>query len=94
MLLERAELLIKDGMEADFLVVLQGQVAPLLRGVPGVGEVRSGRGVENPGKFVLLVEWASMDAHTAFKSLPQYPRMQQLMGPFAKGGAMEHFEVA
>ncbi len=94
MLTERAEMLIKPGCEDDFAAAMRERGIPLLAAVPGVKSVRLGRGVENPDKFILLVEWESMDAHTAFKSAPSNAQLRQVIGPHSRGGAMEHFEIA
>jgi heme-degrading monooxygenase HmoA len=94
MLIERSELTIKDGLEDDFAATMSERGIPLLSSVPGVNTVQFGRGVENPGKFMLLVEWTAMDAHTAFRSNPVYPEFSQLLKPFVKAGAMEHFYIA
>jgi heme-degrading monooxygenase HmoA len=93
MLVERSELLIKDGLEQDFAAVMTERGIPLLAGIPGVNSVEFGRGVENPGKFMLLIAWEAMDAHTAFKSNPAYPRFRQLLAPYSRGGSMEHFDM-
>jgi heme-degrading monooxygenase HmoA len=93
MLLERSEILIREGMEENFGATMRKQGLALLTSVPGVVSVKQGRGVENPGKFMLLVEWESMDAHLAFPKNPLYGEFRQLIGPFSKGGAMEHFEM-
>jgi heme-degrading monooxygenase HmoA len=93
MLLERSELLIREGMEENFAATMRKQGLALLASVPGVVSVKQGRGVENPGKFMLLVEWESMDAHIAFPKNPVYGEFRQLIGSFSKGGAMEHFEM-
>lgn len=66
---------------------------PLLRAVPGVLSVRLGRGVENPQKFMLLVDWTEKTAHDAFGGTDAQSRLRTLMGAFAVGGAMEHFEI-
>jgi heme-degrading monooxygenase HmoA len=93
MLVERSELIIKDGVEDDFAATMSERGIPLLRSVPGVHTVQFGRGVENPSKFMLLVEWTEMDAHTAFRRNPIYPEFSKLLKPFVKAGAMEHFEI-
>jgi heme-degrading monooxygenase HmoA len=93
MLVERSELLIKDGLDDDFASKMSERGIALLNSVPGVSSVQFGRGVENPGKFVLLVGWAEMDAHTAFKRNPVYPEFSQLLKPLIKAGAMEHFNI-
>jgi heme-degrading monooxygenase HmoA len=93
MLLERAELLAKEGAEAEMLTVMTGQGVPLLAAVPGVTSVRFGRGVENPDRFLLLVEWIDMNAHTAFTQAPAFAEFRALIMPVSRGGAMEHFEM-
>ena len=92
MLLERAELTCRPGLETEFEGVLKGRVSEILLGVPGVNSVKVGRGVENPDKFMLLVHWDSMEHHAGFKDLPVYPEFGGLFAPYSIGGAMEHFE--
>jgi heme-degrading monooxygenase HmoA len=91
--LERAEIVVKEGLEENFASVLKDKAVPLLSQDPGVNSVKFGRGVENPGKFILLVDWKSLDAHTEFKNGSVYPEFGKLFAPFSKGGAMEHFEM-
>jgi len=91
MLLERAELQCRPGLETEFEAVLKGRVSEILLATAGVNSVRVGRGEENPDKFMLLVHWDSMEAHAAFKSTPLYPEFGPLFGPYSIGGAMEHF---
>ena len=93
MLVERAELLIKEGLEQDFAAAITERGVPLLKSVPGVKSVKVGRGVENPHKFMLLVEWESMDAHSAYKTTPSAVGLREVIGPYSKGGSMEHFEI-
>ncbi|HEY9547332.1 MAG TPA: antibiotic biosynthesis monooxygenase family protein [Solimonas sp.] len=91
MVLERAELQIRAGMEIDFATAMAERGLVVLRSVPGVESVRMGRGVENPGKFMLLVEWRSLDAHAAFSRLPEFAVFLDIIKPFSTGGSMEHF---
>jgi heme-degrading monooxygenase HmoA len=93
MLVERTELLAKEGAEAEMLAVMTEQGVPLLAAVPGVTAVRFGRGVENPDKFLLLVTWTDMNAHTAFTQAPVFAEFRTLIMPVSRGGAMEHFEM-
>lgn len=94
MVLERAEMLIKDGMEDEFAALLGGKVKPFLLGTPGVASVDWGRGVENPDKFLLLVEWQDMSDHEAFKAMPSFGDFRAMLMPYSKGGAMEHFSMS
>lgn len=91
MLLERSELSIKKGLEEDFTTMMNAQGISLLSGLPGVESVSMGRGVENPDKFLLLIEWATMEDHTAFTKAPSFPEFLALLRPYSQGGAMEHF---
>jgi heme-degrading monooxygenase HmoA len=93
MLVERSEILIKEGMEDEFTTLMADKAVPLLKGLPGVNAVSYGRGVENPDKFILMVEWAAMSDHIAFTKAPVFPEFRALLMPFSKGGAMEHFEM-
>ncbi len=93
MLLEISTLTIRAGNEEAFGEAMAQHGMPILRGVPGVISARYGRGVENPEKFTLLVEWENMAAHTAFRDLSVYTEFGKLFAPHTVGGAMEHFEV-
>jgi heme-degrading monooxygenase HmoA len=93
MLLERAELLIKEGQEEPFHAAMQEKGVGMLASVPGVISVNVGRGVENPSKFMLLVEWENMDAHVAYRENPVCAQLRELIGRFSKGGSMEHFRM-
>lgn len=94
MLLERSEILVKSGLEQEFAQVMADQGLPLLTAVPGVKWAKIGRGVENPGKFIFLVEWGSLDDHAAFNKSAVHPEFLKLFGPYAEGGVMEHFEMS
>jgi heme-degrading monooxygenase HmoA len=93
MLLERSELTIRAGQEDAFAAAMQARGLPLLRKVPGVLSLQIGRGVENPDKFLLLVEWESMAAHNAFSASPALHELIAIMTPHTTGGGMEHFQM-
>ena len=94
MLVERAELLIKDGCADAFATAMARRGLPLLSDLDGTSDVRLGRGVENPRKFMLLITWATMDAHIAFANDPLSQEFRDLIGPFVIGGGMEHFNMS
>jgi heme-degrading monooxygenase HmoA len=93
MLLERSELLIRDGQEQVFLAAMRDRGIGVLACVPGVISVNIGRGVEHPDKFMLLIEWENMAAHAAYNGSPVCREIRELIGRFSKGGSMEHFEM-
>lgn len=94
MLVERTELLIKAGLEEEFTTAMTERGKMLLAGVPGVKAVSFGRGVENRDKFILLVEWESMDAHSAYRTTSAAIAVRELIGPFSRSASMEHFDLA
>ena len=91
MLVEHSHLSIHEGREDAFVNTMNAVGIPLLLAVNGVRTVRMGRSVEQPDRFILLVEWESMDAHIAFTKAPAFPDFRSIVSPFAKGGGMEHF---
>jgi heme-degrading monooxygenase HmoA len=93
MITERAELTIREGLEEEFAAAMRDRGLPILIGFDGVQSARIGRGIENPNKYMLLVEWTSMEAHAAFKQSDVYGPFTQIFGPYSIGGAMEHFAM-
>jgi len=91
MVLEVAQFDITPGHEEQFVAAYR-QARPLVASTPGCGSMRMTRGVESPTRFVLLVEWESVDAHQAFRASENFPRWRGLIGPhFAAPPAVEHF---
>jgi heme-degrading monooxygenase HmoA len=94
MFVERAELPIAEGKEADFAAAMASKGTALLAGATGCSSARVGRGVENPGKFILLLEWDSVESHVAFTTTPEFDQFKALAGPFFAGApSMEHFDM-
>ncbi len=94
MFVERAEIPVAPGKEADFAQAMASAGTAILAGAAGCSSARVGRGVENPGKFVLLLEWDSVELHVAFTQTPEFDRFKALVGPFFAGAPnMEHFEI-
>ena len=61
---------------------------------PGCRWVELHRGVERPETYLLLVEWDTLDDHTAFRSSDAFPRWRAPIQPyFAAAPQMEHFTV-
>ena len=66
---------------------------PTLAGTPGCRSVRMTRGVESPSRFVLLVEWDSVEAHErGFRATERFTRWRAEIGPyFASPPQVEHY---
>jgi quinol monooxygenase YgiN len=94
MFIERAEIPVKEGMEEAFAAAMTARGIAILAAAPGCASARVGRGVENPSKFILLLEWDSIESHTALTKTPAFDEFKTLVGPFFAGAAnMEHFDM-
>ncbi len=94
MILERAELTVKEGQEGAFAAIMEEAGCALLEGAEGCQSVRIGRGVENPSKFILLLEWESVEHHVAMTKTPAFDQFKQIAGPYFAGPSiMEHFAL-
>jgi quinol monooxygenase YgiN len=94
MFIERAEIPVKPGMEEEFAAVMRQKGRTILENAPGCSSVTIGRGVENPGTFILLLEWDAVESHIALTKTPAFDEFKSLVGPFFAGASkMEHFEV-
>jgi heme-degrading monooxygenase HmoA len=91
MVLEIADFLIREGDEERFAVAYRDAVRHVT-GSAGCHGVRLVRGVENPRRFVLLVEWERLEDHTeGFRSSPAFLDWRAALGPyFAEAPRVEH----
>ena len=66
----------------------------LLLGADGAIRVELLRGIEHPSTFVLMIEWDSIDSHTAFTTTEDFAAFRELVGPmFDSKPEMQHFLV-
>ena len=61
---------------------------------PGFRSARLSRSVETPARFVLLIEWDSIEAHTVgFRESENFGRWRAVVGPFFDGApTVEHVD--
>lgn len=92
MVLEVALIDVRPGQEDAFTAAYR-QAHNVLAGTPGCRAVRMTRGVESPSRFVLLVEWDSVDAHLQnFRDSDRFTAWRGQIGPFfAEPPRVEHF---
>jgi len=92
MVLEVALIDVQPGQQ-DAFAAAYAQGRPILASTPGCRSVRMTRGIETPDRFVLLVEWDSVDAHEQnFRATDRFPQWRALIGPyFAAPPRVEHF---
>ena len=92
MVVEVALIEIQPGAEDDFASAYV-TARPILATTPGCRSVRMTRGIESPSRFVLLVEWDSVEAHEVnFRATERFGQWRGLIGPhFANPPHVEHF---
>jgi heme-degrading monooxygenase HmoA len=85
MVLEIADFAVLPGKEDEFAAAAAEGLA-YVSDTPGFGSARLTRGVESPSRFVLLIEWDSLEAHTVgFRESENFTRWRRLVGPFSDG---------
>jgi len=69
------------------------EARPIIAGTQGCRSVRMTHSIESPERFVLLVEWDSVEVHDqAFRATERFTRWRALIGPyFAAPPRVEHF---
>lgn len=92
MVLEIAQIDVLPGQEDGFAAAY-AQARPLLAETEGCLTTRMTRGVESPSRFVLLVEWESVQAHEEnFRATDRFTQWRTILSPFfAKPPFVEHF---
>jgi len=92
MVLELALIDVLAGREEEFAAAYGVAVETLVT-TPGCRSVRLTRGIESPSRFVLLVEWDSVEAHLEnFRATERFGIWRGHIGPFFAGPpVVEHF---
>ncbi|MDT4939255.1 MAG: hypothetical protein QOG80_2926 [Pseudonocardiales bacterium] len=91
MVLEVADIRVTPGAEAEFIAAYTG-ARQVLATTPGCRSVRMTRSIESPSRFVLLVEWDSVEAHERnFRGTDRFGTWRAAIGPyFAAPPVVEH----
>jgi len=92
MVLEVALIDVTTGEEESFAAAYR-QAHSILAGTPGCRTIRMTRGIESPSRFVLLVEWDSVEAHERnFRATERFTQWRAAIGPyFTAPPHVEHF---
>ena len=92
MVLERAAIRITPGRVEEFEQAF-GQAVLVLAASTGFVSATLSRGVESPGAYLLLVEWATLEDHTVgFRESPAFGEWRGLIGSFFDAAPdVEHF---
>ena len=93
MILELAILNIRPGSNREYEQAF-AQAAPLIAASPGHISHELKRCLEAESRYVLLVRWESLEAHTVgFRESDRFPQWRALVGPFFDGDPrVEHVD--
>jgi len=94
MILEVALLDVRPGLAKAFEAAFT-QAAPIIAGMPGCLRHSLQRCVDRADRYVLLVEWRTLEAHTVgFRGSPGYQEWKALLHHFYDPFPLvEHFET-
>lgn len=82
MILEKAILNIRPGQSQAFEAALR-QALPLIAASPGFINLEVRPCIETPDRFLLLVRWQTVEAHTeGFRGSPSYQEWRALLHHF------------
>jgi heme-degrading monooxygenase HmoA len=82
MILEHAVLNIKRGQSKDFEAAM-AKARPLIEATPGFQRMEVRPCVESKDRYLLLVWWGSVEAHTVgFRQSAQYQQWRELLHHF------------
>ena len=85
MVLERAEVFIREGMMDEFLEVLKSRALPLTAQFTGCLSFEALRGVEDADSVMFLARWESIDAHLASRPEPAHVQFREIVLPYTSG---------
>jgi heme-degrading monooxygenase HmoA len=93
-ILEHAPLDVIAGQEDAFEAAFS-EAQAIISSMPGFRSLRLERCIERPNRYLLLVEWDTLEDHTeGFRSSPEYERWRALLHHFYDPfPTVEHYEV-
>ena len=95
MILEIADIRIAPGKQAEFDAALQRGIETVVSKAKGFRRYQVQKGIESPERYVLLIEWETLENHTVdFRGGPLFPQWRAIVGPyFASPPVVEHFTL-
>lgn len=93
MILEIADILILPGQQAEFEAAIADGIKNVISQAQGFIGARVQHGIESPERYLLQIEWATLEDHTVhFRGGPLFPAWRAIVGPFfAQPPKVEHF---
>ena len=94
MILEVAVLSIAPEQRLQFEAAF-AQARQIIWAMPGFVSYQLHRSIETDGRYLLLVQWLTVDHHmVGFRQSPQFTQWRALLGPFfAAAPAVEHYQA-
>lgn len=85
MVIERAEVIIKDGLMDAFIETFTSRALPLTRQFTGLISFKALRGVEDANSVMFVAEWDSIEAHLASRPEPAHAEFRSIVMPYTAG---------
>ena len=94
MIIEVADIRIQPGQQAAFEQAVHRGVQTVIARAQGFLGYSVSRGIESPERFLLQIQWATLENHTVdFRGSERFAQWRAIVGPFfAAPPAVEHFE--
>ena len=95
MILEVADIHIPPGKQSEFDEAIARGLRTVVGKAQGVRSFQVHKGIESPERYVLLIQWETLEAHTVgFRQSPLFAEWRAIVGPFfAKPPVVEHFNL-
>ena len=92
MITEIADIRVRPGTGPEFAAAI-GRARAIVESSPGCLGVEVLGGIESPERFVLVIRWATLEAHTeGFRASPAFGEWRSAIGGFfAADPHVEHF---
>lgn len=96
MILELAEITIPVGQNTAFEEALHRGIRTVISRAQGFIRYQLHRGIESPERYVMIIEWATLEDHTVhFRGGPLFGEWRAIVGPFfASPPRVEHFTLS
>jgi heme-degrading monooxygenase HmoA len=93
LILEVAEIHIHDGEQTAFEQAVHQSIETYISVTEGYIDSSLQRSVEEPTRYLLLVQWTTIEAHMVnFRESERFPQHRALIGPyFARPPHIQHF---
>ena len=95
MILEHADIRIDPAQASAFEEAITRGVTTVIAHAKGFKGYKVNRSQETPGRYVLMIYWATLEDHTVgFRQSDAFPAWRAIVGPFfAQPPVVEHMEL-